>query len=59
MHNYESSAAEDLSAASPVDIAEFVTDEINHILAAEQVNSSIHLGLSAIKAALLSVTSES
>ncbi len=58
-HNYESMAAEDLSAASATDVADFVTDAINHIIASEQTNSSIHMGLSAIVLALESVVRES
>ena len=58
-HNYESMAAEDLSAASAVDVAEFVTESIDHIIASEQVNSSIHLALTAIKAAVATAESVS
>lgn len=58
-HNSESLAAEDLSAGSPLDVADFVIDAIDHILADFTVPSGIYQQLEAIKIALETVVSES
>ena len=52
MHNYESLAAEDLTAESADNVADYVIAAILHIIESEQVNSSVHKGLMAIVTAL-------
>ena len=59
MHNYESMAVEDLSGASAVDVAAFVTESLQHILEDEQVNSSVTQGIESLLKALATADSES